>query len=143
MRYAFLILFVLALSPALHAEIHKWRDENGTLHFSDKPPVDIESEVIVVEPNVYAQPTIEEVSVDLASNGKVVMYSTTWCGYCRKAREYFRTNKIAFKEYDVETNAKGKRDYKRLNASGVPVILVGKKRLNGFSEKKFDAIYKK
>ena len=34
--------------------------------------------------------------------GKVVMYSTSWCGYCKKAKNYFEANKIAYIEKDIE-----------------------------------------
>ncbi len=42
------------------------------------------------------------------------MYSTSWCGYCKKTHDYFNSNNIAFEEYDVETTTKGKRDYEKL-----------------------------
>jgi glutaredoxin-like YruB-family protein len=70
------------------------------------------------------------------------MYSTAWCGYCKKARKYFTSKGIAFIEYDIEKNARAKRDYDALGGKGVPVILVGKKRMNGFSPQGFDRIYK-
>lgn len=70
------------------------------------------------------------------------MYSTSWCGYCKKAKQYFKKNNITFTEYNIEKNAKAKREYKKMGATGVPVILVGKKRMNGFSQKGFEAIYR-
>ena len=70
------------------------------------------------------------------------MYSTTWCGYCKQARNYFQQNNIAFAEYDVEKSDKGKRDYKKMNGRGVPIILVGDKRMNGFSPGAFEKIYR-
>ena len=48
------------------------------------------------------------------------MYGTTWCSYCKKARSYFGANEIQYKEYDVENSEKGKRDYKKLGAKGIP-----------------------
>ncbi len=71
----------------------------------------------------------------------VVMYSAVWCGICKNAKRYFNQNGIAFKEYDIETSAKGRRDYKKLRGRGVPIILVGKKRINGFTPKSFKALY--
>jgi hypothetical protein len=46
-----------------------------------------------------------------------------------------------FSEYDVDKSSKGKRDFKKLGGKGVPVILVGKQRMNGFSAGKFEKIY--
>jgi glutaredoxin len=69
------------------------------------------------------------------------MYSTVRCGYCRKARAYFKANGIAFTDYDVETSDKGRQDYRRMGARGVPVILVGDQRMMGFSESAFASLY--
>ncbi len=70
------------------------------------------------------------------------MYSTVWCGYCKKARRYFKEKGIPFQEYDTETTQKGREDYKKLNGTGVPIILVGKKRMNGFSPSGFERLYR-
>ncbi|MFT5117234.1 MAG: hypothetical protein ACI9NY_000763 [Kiritimatiellia bacterium] len=45
-------------------------------------------------------------------------------------------------EYDIEKNARAKRHYDALGGKGVPVILMGKKRMNGFSPQGFDRMYK-
>jgi hypothetical protein len=44
-------------------------------------------------------------------------------------------------EYDVETSEKGRSGYKKLNGKGVPIILVGNKRMNGFSVEGFKSLY--
>lgn len=58
------------------------------------------------------------------------MYTTSWCPYCRQAREYFRDNGIPFVEYDIEKDAAARRRYDALGGRGVPVILVGDCRMN-------------
>ncbi len=136
------ILFLL-VAFSVHAEIHVWTDENGKKHFTDKPPMDIETSIVEVKVNSYESPNIESYSGALASKDKVVMYSATWCGYCKKAKKYFNSNNISFSEYDVESSSKGKRDYKRMKGRGVPIILIGDNRMNGFSQSKFESIYKK
>jgi glutaredoxin len=142
MKFICCVLLALLLPHVAHgAEIHKWRDRDGKIHFGDKPPAAAATEQITVKPNVYASPSIEALSEIFSQNEKVVMYGTTWCGYCKKARKYFSANGIRYKEYDIEHSEKGKRDYKKLGAKGIPVILVGKKRLNGFSERSFKRIY--
>ncbi len=42
------------------------------------------------------------------------MYSTVWCGFCKKAREYFVANRIPFVEYDVDKDIQAMRRYKKL-----------------------------
>ena len=70
------------------------------------------------------------------------MYSASWCVVCKRARDYFRRQGIAFAEYDIDTDPRGRREYQALGARGVPVILVGDKRMNGFSEEKFARLYR-
>lgn len=126
------------------ADIHQWRDANGNLHFGDKPPANAQSQQLEVKPNIYVAPVSSGPPVSVAkSKPAVTLYSTTWCGYCKKARAYFIETNVAFKEYDVETSRKGVRDYERFGASGVPVILVGKQRLQGFNRAAFDRAYAK
>ena len=55
--------------------------------------------------------------------------------------KYFLKKGIAFVEYDIQKNEQARREYRALGARGVPVILVGDKRLNGFSEKTFNKLY--
>ena len=72
----------------------------------------------------------------------VVMYSAAWCGVCQRARQFFKTNNIAYSEYDVETSAKGKNNFARLQGRGVPIILMNGKRMNGFDEGRFKQLYR-
>ena len=135
--YASMLLCVQVAS----AEVYKWVDEQGQVHYTDRPvgitggasPVDLPV-------NTYTAPQILDSAYGISG---VVMYSASWCTVCRKARKYFRQIGITFTEYDIERSAKGRREYSKLGARGVPVILVGDKRLNGFTEKAFNKLYYK
>jgi glutaredoxin len=72
----------------------------------------------------------------------VVMYSTNWCPYCAKARAYFRRCGIGYIEYDVEASAQNLAQFKALNGRGVPLIMIGDQRLEGFSAQAFEALLK-
>jgi glutaredoxin-like YruB-family protein len=64
----------------------------------------------------------------------VVMYSTAWCGVCKRAREYFKEKRIAFEEHDVDQNAAARAEYLRLNPRrSVPTIKIGDEVVVGFS----------
>jgi len=120
-------------------------DENGKVHFTDSPPRERPVEKIEVKINSYTSPEIVPFEASVTPDtrrGRVVMYSTTWCGYCKKARRYFKEKGIPFVEYDTETSKKGREDYRKLNGTGVPIILVGKKRMNGFSPSGFERLYR-
>ena len=71
------------------------------------------------------------------------MYPPPGVGVCTKARRYFEANNIGFTEYDVETSQTGKAGFEKLNGKGVPIILVGDKRMNGFSAAIFETLYQK
>ena len=70
----------------------------------------------------------------------VVMYATSWCPYCAKARAYFARTGTAYTEYDIERSAAANAEFKRLGGRGVPLILVGKEKMSGFSERGLDAL---
>lgn len=135
-----ILLPVLLLSvAAVEAEIFKWTDEHGKVHFSDKQPADAEASEVKLKIN-----TIKSVSFDSSIfnfGKKVVIYSTEWCSYCERAKRYFKRKKIKYTEYDIEKSSKARRQYKKMGATGVPVILVGKRRMNGFSEAGFEKVY--
>jgi glutaredoxin len=135
------LLIALGGSIVSAEEIYKWRDENGKIHFGDRPPVTQESTPVTVKPNVYQAREIEAISGTGYRREKVVMYSTKRCGYCKQARQYFKRNAIPYMEYDVETSQKGQRDYKKMGGTGVPIIMLGQRRMNGFSEAGFREFY--
>jgi len=136
-----LLISTLLFTIGVSAEILKWTDSDGRVHFGDKPPAGAETSIVEVKINTYESPNIEALQEILNPKDKVVMYSAKWCGVCKKAKKYFRANNIPYKDYDIEKSSKGRKDYKKLGAKGVPVILVGKKRLNGFSAATFESIY--
>jgi len=69
------------------------------------------------------------------------MYSATWCRMCKKAKNYFRKNNIPYVSYDVEKSRIGKMDFKLLRGKSIPIIIVGSKRMNGFTAAKFERLY--
>ncbi len=67
-----------------------------------------------------------------AHDGKVILYATSWCGYCEKARELLTKNDIEYFEYDVEKSSEGREQFKRLGGKGVPVLLIKGEVLKGY-----------
>jgi glutaredoxin len=141
MKLFLLIVILLSIMSGASAEILKWTDSNGKVYFGDRPPAGADTSVVEVRINTYESPNIEVMQDYLDSKDSVVMYNAVWCGVCKKTKEYFEANNIQYKDYDVDTTSKGKSDYKKLGAKSVPVILVGEKRMNGFSAGSFESIY--
>lgn len=75
---------------------------------------------------------LDPVDHSALSASDVVMYSTSWCPYCRKARQYFEQADIPYAEYDVEKSARAMAEYQQLSGRGVPVIQIGSTVVQGF-----------
>ncbi len=75
----------------------------------------------------------------IASKPDVIMLGAWWCSYCYKAKKYFQKNNIHYCEYDMENTLEGKRLYEKHGAGAVPILLIGKYQLNGFSEQQIEA----
>jgi len=142
-RLALLLLVLTADATAAHAaDVQRWTDRNGRVVFGDHPPVDVQATAVKVRPNVYTAVSVGKLGTIVAPSPEVVLYSAEWCGFCRAAREHFRARGIAFSEYDVESSERGRADYAKLGARGVPVILIGERRMNGFNADAFDEVYR-
>jgi len=70
----------------------------------------------------------------------VVMYSTQWCPYCQKAREYFKRHAVNYVEYDIEASVENRAKFQALGGTGVPLITVGDRRMSGFSPRAFNEL---
>jgi glutaredoxin len=120
-----IITFIII--PAVKAEMYKWTDSNGVTYFSVHPP---------------GKSSSESKTKGSFSNDHIVMYSTSWCLYCKKARNYFRENDILYTDYDVEELPSRMREFKDLGGTGYPLILIGQhKKMQGFSIKGFERRY--
>ena len=106
--------------------IYKWVDKNGVSHFSDRKPTDKEkkTERIAAEyykvttiklnkdtssgsskktkKNVKKRKKIRKKSAKRKTKNNVVIYTASWCGYCRQAVAFLRSHNIPFKEYDID-----------------------------------------
>lgn len=63
---------------------------------------------------------------------KVILYATTWCPYCEKARQLFQKHNIPYTEFDIEKSSEGKAQYELLGISGVPITVINGKVIQGF-----------
>jgi len=142
---------MFSFSQQATAEIYTWTDGSGRVHFTDSPPLEAQTTQIEISPlNTYQSPSsdsikniLERPTDDADGQTNVTLYSTTWCGYCKKARRWLRKNNIPFDEYDTEKSVRGRRDYKKMNGTGVPIIKVGKKSVQGFSKKQITQLLRK
>lgn len=137
-RTVTMLLLISALMGSENAGaggLYKWVDQNGQVQFSDRPPTGRYEEVRLKPLSVIdGGPTNERTAP------AVRLYTTTWCGVCKRAKAWFGRKGIAYTEYDVEKSEVGKSEFRRLNGKGVPIILIGDQRMDGFSEARAEAM---
>ncbi|MEM7291875.1 MAG: DUF4124 domain-containing protein [Pseudomonadota bacterium] len=151
LKFILAITLSLLMANASAGGMYKWVDANGQVHYGDRLPTQAQEEEITGEISSFESAEVLKDDSGLAgfaedagsvvARKKVVMYSAVWCGVCKRARKWMTANGIAFNEFDIEQSTKGARDFKRLKGKGVPIILVGNKRLNGFSTNAFETAY--
>lgn len=79
-------------------------------------------------------PGREPASIDpeAASRADVVLFATTWCGYCAKTRDLLNKSGVPFVEHDIETSAEGKNQYDAIGGRGVPILLINGEIVRGY-----------
>jgi glutaredoxin len=131
-----LLLPLLAFAPA-GAEIYRWTDAHGKTHYTDhKPAEDAAQSVESFEGDAKVS-FIDGGPVGDAKT-EVRMFTTAWCSVCKRAKAYFKQRGTPFRELDIEASPSAKLEFERLGGHGVPVILVGKQRMDGFDARRME-----
>jgi len=130
---AIALIAVAAGGVQADGKVYRWVDEAGKVHFGDRAPAAGATEVKIESFRGDA----EVLDGDAAGN-EVVLYTTRWCPSCRRAREHLSKRGIPFSDWDIESNPYARAEYNILKGRGVPLILVGKQRMNGFNGAKLD-----
>jgi glutaredoxin len=63
---------------------------------------------------------------------RITVFTSDHCSHCQRAKTFLREQGIPFRELNVQHSRKARQQFQRLKARGLPVILVGEKRLDGF-----------
>lgn len=71
-------------------------------------------------------------------NSKIVLYGTTTCPFCAKARKYLSEKKVDYSDFNVDVSDTAHKKYASLNVKSVPVILIGDRLITGFRPEAID-----
>jgi glutaredoxin len=137
-----LIAMLVASTPA-GAGVYKWTDAQGRVHYSDNPPPEAKAQQVKVKINSIQGPAVVSTVRDTPAakaKEKVRIYTAVWCGYCKKAKAHLATRGVPYDEVDVEASERGRSEFTQLGGRGVPVILVGNQRMDGFDASGLDAM---
>ena len=162
------VLALILVSGTSSAEIYRWVDEKGVVHFSDSPTESIsetsekeevsspdpdpednsqpttETRTITLDPNFF-DPLDESKEDPVAVNAPTVeIYETSWCGYCKKAKNFFRSRGIKFKTYDIEKDTDAARRMMALTRRrAVPFVVINGHPIQGYSEQAYEQALRK
>lgn len=135
---AHLTLIALVLAFPAHAGVYKWTDAQGRLHYGDAPPPAARTTQLRLQS--FAGPV--QVSQAMGADSGVTIYTTEWCGVCKRAKAFFKQNGVPFREWDVEKSDYGETRFRQLGGSGVPLITVGSEKMMGFDANRFMEAWK-
>ena len=69
------------------------------------------------------------------SSTDVVMYTTSWCPYCTRAKQLFARKGVQYTEIDVDAVEGARAEMQRRSGrTSVPQIFVGARHLGGFDD---------
>ena len=134
------IITALFFALPLHAaDIQKWVDENGKVHYGQRAPLGQAGSAVKNSSVSTVSTTISAKEANLPSS--VALYSTSWCGYCKEARAFMQRNNIRYSEYDIEKSSSAKHQYEKMGGRGVPFLVQGSKTVQGFNPNRYRAFF--
>jgi glutaredoxin 3 len=69
------------------------------------------------------------------ADNAVVMYTTSWCPYCSRARKLFDDKGVKYTEIDIEAVDGARAEMQqRAGRTSVPQIFVGDRHLGGYDD---------
>ena len=165
--FAFLIGLSFAFTAS--AEMYKWVDGNGVVHFSDEMPSktssnietlqtynrtfhqenesdsvddqynEDESAISPLDSTKYKIDTTDTGTTVDYSSAEVELYTTSWCHYCKKAKEFLESEGVTYTEYDVEKDKEAaKRKAELGGGRGVPFAVINGQKIYGFSKSSYE-----
>jgi glutaredoxin 3 len=70
-----------------------------------------------------------------ADPAPVVLYTTSWCPYCDRARRLFQDKGVPFTEIDIDSVEGARaRMQQRSGRTSVPQIFIGDRHLGGYDD---------
>ncbi|MBN2202475.1 glutaredoxin family protein [bacterium] len=145
-----ILMMVLACSTTVLAQLYYWVDEKGVKHCSSDPPPNRPGIQNVKQFQLHSADDASESEEPESGDGRtavqtpakrkappVTIYTTSWCGYCTKAKAWMAANKVPYKEIDIEASTENHRQYEGAGGKGgVPLIICENRSLKGWSEER-------
>jgi glutaredoxin len=130
-----LLLAALLCAASASAQMYKWTDAKGVIHFSDTPPASSlqKAEVKTYGAGEQPGPALPYELAQAARANPVRLYTTAACRPCDQARSFLQKRGIPYAEKSV-SSADDQQALKAAGSDGqLPLLLVGRSKLVGFN----------
>jgi glutaredoxin len=134
------------------AQFYQYTDDRGNVFISDRPPQGRDAKEKRLRDDGISWSSRGEADIPAPGNGKppagdtkrmpenlsgvtVVMYRTSWCGYCKQAASYVRSLGARLVEYDIDKDPDRKAEMRRKSggSAGVPLLDIDGTIVRGYS----------
>ena len=130
------LLLLAHASPEATAQVKKWTDAEGKVHYGDRPPENADAEKVTTKVSSY------DSQIDGSGAPEIVLlFARKDCLVCDMARQHFIDNDIPFTEYDIDLDPLANKRFKRAGGREAPLIAIGNRIMRQFSPGTFDRIY--
>ena len=122
-------------SPFVQAQMYKWVDAQGKVHFSDKPPPATAKQVQSKVDTSTNSVSTANLPADLAAAVKknpVTFYSAPNCSSCNSGRLMLKQNGIPFSEKTVTTQEDINKLKQVSGDNQLPVMIINRSKFVGF-----------
>jgi mycoredoxin len=75
---------------------------------------------------------LDPIDTHALDKNSVVLYSTSWCPYCEKTRQFLSQANIPFTEKDIEKSPQAAAEHRALGGVGIPLTKINRRVVDGF-----------
>lgn len=133
-----LLLGMGVASSGASAQLYKWTDSKGVVHYSDTP-VSGKASAIGTAPAAPPSVALPYELAQAARKAPVTLYTAASCSACDQGRALLKTRGVPFVEKIVRSDA----DAARLKEAGsdgqLPLLVVGRSKVIGFQAEDWTA----
>jgi glutaredoxin len=127
-------LAALLCAASASAQVYKWKDAKGVIHFSDIPPATaLDKSEVRTRAAADSGPALPYELAQAARSNPVTLYTAGGCAPCDQARGFLQHRGIPYSEKTV-SSAEDSQNLKEAGSEGqLPLLLIGRNKLVGFA----------
>lgn len=155
MKRLLLILALLLPLAAGAGSIYKSTGSNGNRIYSDEPQANTRNQQVIEFNEAPATPLPDSViqyrknleerirnrKAETPPSDSPLLFTGTWCGYCRRAKNWLEMRRIAYREYDIDTEAGMSMLIQLGGSNSVPLLVWKGHQLRGYSAERYTQFF--